>query len=178
MGHYDGMVYEGSFRELRISLNRLIYDKGVKCPSCGKEYDSYSIEFEEHDGGLMFDKYGQKYWVWITCHNCKYQAALWKLFRQIKPSEIGIGILYVNVEKDWRDYIDEEFSRMKGDLDNAIARFARGLKGIEDRVIGIFGCDVEQVRGYLVTKVAREIFGTIADLSLVGMVEDESRSNQ
>ena len=88
---YFGLKYPGEFRELRTTIYELIYKGKIYCISCGHDFtDGVSIEFEEHDGGLYFSRYDEKFWVWITCHKCKYQAALWKFFNLVTPEEFGI----------------------------------------------------------------------------------------
>ena len=82
MGHYDGVEVKSMaevFSFVEHNRDRL------KCIGCSKPLSEvgYHYSFERHSGGLFVREFGENVWIWITCHRCGYQNALWKLMRQI-----------------------------------------------------------------------------------------------
>lgn len=54
---------------------------------CRKSIKAIGWLGEEHEGGLA-DKDGKKWWLWISCDNCGYETAWWKIPNRIKALEI------------------------------------------------------------------------------------------
>ena len=180
MEHYDGMVFEGSFGEMRQRIHTVLHDRGIriKCLGCGKEYRTirYSIEFEEHTGGLLFTKYNQKFWVYITCHECGYGTALWKLFPQVSPEKFGIYRLYIEVEKprphpkigiievtDWKTYVDLEFGEVASKINEIVSLVSKKLNNIESNTSKKYNVDIRDVRKYLLGKVLTSLLEEIIE---------------
>ena len=87
LGHYDRMFVE-YISDILLGIKRA--NKNIKCISCGKLIDEIIFGFYEHNDGLLENSSGKRYWVYIKCPYCGYDIALWKLFDQIKPEDLGI----------------------------------------------------------------------------------------
>lgn len=58
------------------------YKKLIKrnsCNWCGANLKNQPIGHYPHKGGLAVADFEEKQWLYITCPQCSYQWALWKL---------------------------------------------------------------------------------------------------
>ena len=87
MSQYENMfVYSLGDVLSGITRNK---DK-LRCVGCGKNFNEIQFGFYEHDGGILALNTMKKYWIYVRCVECGYSTAIWKFFRQIDPSELGI----------------------------------------------------------------------------------------
>ena len=83
MGHYDGMEFK-TFGEIYRIIEE--HKEKIRCIGCFEPLSQvgYHYAFEVHSGGVFIREFGENVWVWVECHNCGYQNALWKLLKQLR----------------------------------------------------------------------------------------------
>ncbi len=62
-------------------LIRKMFD-GKRCLSCGETLDYAEILAYEHEGGIYYEPYKMKLWVFAECPRCRYQNTL-KQIREV-----------------------------------------------------------------------------------------------
>lgn len=61
--------------EARPFLARIVR---TRC-DCGFDMGGEPIRGYPHSGGWRVEGYKKRLWLYVTCPNCKYQWAIWKL---------------------------------------------------------------------------------------------------
>ena len=72
-------MVENTITESLIKYSNMI-TKHV-CMGCGAELDTSAgnIQLYPHSGGWNVEGIEGKQWLYVRCHKCKYDWALWKL---------------------------------------------------------------------------------------------------
>ena len=73
----DSKLYFSLSHDLEI---RSLFD-GKRCLNCGETLDYAEILAYEHEGGIYYEPYKMKLWVFAVCPRCRYQNALKKFER-------------------------------------------------------------------------------------------------
>ena len=70
----DSKLYFSLSHDLEI---RRLFD-GKRCLNCGETLDYAEILAYEHEGGIYYEPYKMKLWVFAECPRCQYQNSFMK----------------------------------------------------------------------------------------------------